>query len=146
VFAWLWVSLGPREPSSPLKFSFGLIGVGLGFLVLVPASQLAEGGALVSPLWLTMTYLIHTWAELCLSPVGLSSMTKLAPTRIVSLMMGVWVLGTAVGNYIGGRVGGMYESFSLPTLFGVVAMFGIVAGVLLLLSSKKLTQMMHGVR
>jgi POT family proton-dependent oligopeptide transporter len=146
VFAWMWVKLGARQPASPLKFSLGLIGVGLGFLVLVPASRLSEGGALVSPMWLTMTYLIHTWAELCLSPVGLSSMTKLAPTRIVSLMMGVWFLGSSVGNYIGGRVGGMYESLPLPTLFGVVAMFGIAAGVLMLVSSRKLTDLMHGVR
>ncbi|MEZ5315875.1 MAG: peptide MFS transporter [Vicinamibacterales bacterium] len=146
VFAWLWVTLGKKQPASPMKFSLGLIGVGLGFLVLVPAARLSADGTLVSPLWLVMTYLLHTWAELCLSPVGLSSMTKLAPARIVSLMMGVWFLGASVGNYIGGRVGGMYESLSLPTLFGVVALFGIAAGILMLLTSRKLTQMMHGVR
>ena len=69
------------------------------------------------------TYLLHTCGELCLSPVGLSAMTKLAPARIVGLMMGVWFLATPVGNYIGGRVGGLYESLPLPALFGAVAAF-----------------------
>src|ERR1700676_1025775 len=103
VFAWLWVRLGSREPSSPVKFSAGLIGVGAGFAILVPAAQASASGTLVSPVWLIATYLIHTFAELCLSPVGLSSMTKLAPARVAGLMMGVWFLATAVGNFIGGR-------------------------------------------
>jgi POT family proton-dependent oligopeptide transporter len=146
VFAWLWIKMGDRAPAAPTKFSFGLIGVGLGFVVLVPAAQLAGSGALVSPLWLTLTYLIHTWAELCLSPVGLSSMTKLAPTRIVSLMMGVWFLGASVGNYLGGEMAGLYESLPLQNLFGVVGLFGIVAGLIMLAFSGKLTKMMHGVK
>jgi POT family proton-dependent oligopeptide transporter len=146
VFAWLWVKLGDSQPASPAKFSFGLIGVGLGFLVLVPASQLAGSGGLVSPLWLSAVYLIHTWAELCLSPVGLSSMTKLAPARIVSLMMGVWFLGASVGNYLGGEMAGLYASMPLPTLFGVVGLFGTLAGVIMLAFSGKLTKMMQGVK
>jgi POT family proton-dependent oligopeptide transporter len=146
VFAWLWVKMGDRQPASPAKFSYGLIGVGLGFLILIPAAQLTASGALVSPLWLTATYLLHTWAELCLSPVGLSSMTKLAPARIVSLMMGVWFLGASVGNYLGGEMAGFYASMPLQNLFGYVGLFAIVAGGLMLAFSGKLTKMMHGVK
>ena len=132
VFAWLWITLGRRQPSSPAKFSFGLMFAGLGFLVLVVPAQTAATGALVGPLWLTVTYLLHTWGELCLSPVGLSAMTKLAPVRIAGLMMGVWFLASSVGNYIGGRVSSFYESWPLPSLFGAVAAFSIVAGLVLL--------------
>jgi POT family proton-dependent oligopeptide transporter len=146
VFAWLWIALGSREPSSPIKFSFGLMGVGLGFLLLVPAAQAAAPGTLVSPLWLTATYLIHTWAELCLSPVGLSSMTKLAPARVAGLMMGVWFLGASVGNFIGGRLASFYESFPLPNLFAVVAAFGIVFGALLLIFSRPIKGWMGEVK
>ena len=146
VFAWLWITLGSREPSSPIKFAFGLMGVGLGFALLVPAAQAAAPGTLVSPLWLIATYLIHTWAELCLSPVGLSSMTKLAPARVAGLMMGVWFLGASVGNFIGGRLASFYESFPLPSLFAVVAGFGIVFGLLLLVFSKTIKEWMGDVR
>jgi POT family proton-dependent oligopeptide transporter len=147
IFAWLWIALGSREPSSPIKFSFGLMGVGLGFLLLVPAAQAAgTPGTLVSPMWLTVTYLLHTWGELCLSPVGLSSMTKLAPARVAGLMMGVWFLGASVGNFFGGRLASFYESFPLPNLFAVVAAFGIVFGLLMLAFSKTIKDWMGDVR
>ena len=146
MFAWLWLRLGDRQPSSPAKFSYGLIGVGIGFLILIPAAQMAASGALVSPMWLTMTYLIHTFAELCLSPVGLSSMTKLAPARIMSLMMGVWFLAASVGNFLGGEMAALYETLPLQNLFGVVGAFGIIAGIVMLVFSGKLTKMMHGVK
>jgi proton-dependent oligopeptide transporter, POT family len=144
VFAWLWVRLGAagKEPSSPAKFSIGLVFVGLGFAILVVAAQLSAQGVKVSPMWLTMTYLLHTVGELSLSPVGLSAMTKLAPARIAGLVMGVWFLATSVGNYIGGRVSGLYESFALPTLFGTVAAFAIVAGVILALFVKPMRKLM----
>jgi POT family proton-dependent oligopeptide transporter len=132
VFAWLWIRLGRHEPSTPIKFSLGLVFVGAGFAVLVAAAGLAEGGVQVSPLWLIVVYLLHTCGELCLSPVGLSAMTKLAPARIAGLMMGVWFLATSVGNFIAGRLAGFYEAMPLPTLFGTIAAFGIVAGLLLL--------------
>jgi proton-dependent oligopeptide transporter, POT family len=146
VFAWLWITLGRREPASPTKFSFGLIGVGVGFLVLVPAAIAAGNGGQVSPAWLTATYLIHTWAELSLSPVGLSSMTKLAPVRIAGLMMGVWYLGSSVGNYIAGQLAGFYEQMPLSALFGAVSVLPIAAGIVMLLLSKKFAAMMHGVK
>ena len=146
MFAWLWITLGRREPASPTKFSFGLIGVGIGFLVLVPAALAAGNGGQVSPAWLTATYLIHTWAELSLSPVGLSSMTKLAPVRIAGLMMGVWYLGSSVGNYIAGQLAGFYEQMPLAELFGAVSVLPIAAGIVMLLLSKKFAAMMHGVK
>jgi POT family proton-dependent oligopeptide transporter len=96
--------------------------------LIVPAR--AEG-QLASPLWLTATYFLHTIGELVLSPVGLSAMTVLAPPRIGGLMMGIWFLATSVGNYIGGRVSGLYESFPLPSLFGAVAMFGLAVAIVM---------------
>ena len=133
VFAWLWIRLASqgREPSSPAKFAFGLIFVGLGFAILIPPARMSEQGALVSPSWLIATYFLHTVGELVLSPVGLSAMTRLAPVRIAGLMMGVWFLASSVGNFIGGRVAGFYEAWALPSLFGAVAAFAIGAGVIL---------------
>jgi len=95
-----------------------------------------------SPWWLTATYFLHTIGELVLSPVGLSAMTVLAPARIGGLMMGVWFLATSVGNFIGGRVSGLYESLPLPSLFGAVAGFSIVAGLLLMVLSPSMRKLM----
>jgi POT family proton-dependent oligopeptide transporter len=145
LFAWLWVRLGARQPSSPTKFAVGLVGVGLGFLILVPAAQTAATGIKVSVSWLFFVYLIHTLAELCLSPVGLSSMTKLAPARIVSLMMGVWFLATSVGNFLGGQAASFYESMPLARLLTSVALLPILAGVLMFVFRKPLTRLMGGV-
>jgi POT family proton-dependent oligopeptide transporter len=130
------------EPSSPAKFAFGLVCVGLGFAVLIVASQLAEQGVKVSPWWLVATYLLHTIGEMTLSPVGLSAMTTLAPARIAGLMMGVWFLASSVGNFIGGRLAGFYESMALPTLFGSVAAFSIGAGLVLAAFVRPMARMM----
>jgi POT family proton-dependent oligopeptide transporter len=145
VFAWLWIRMGKRQPSSPAKFSLGLIFVGLGFVVMIGASLTSAGGTLVSPSWLIVTYFLHVVGEMCLSPVGLSTVTKLAPARVTSLMMGVWFLASAVGNYIGGRVAGLYETLSLPMLFGIVAAIPIAAGVLLFLLVPAIRRLMGGV-
>lgn len=131
VFAWLWQKLGRRDPSVPFKFAVGILFAGLGFAILVIGASSAQAGQRVSPLWLLSVYLLHTIGELCLSPVGLSSMTKLAPTRVVGLMMGVWFLAMAVGNFLGGSVAGYYEKFALPTLFALVAGTGILMSVLM---------------
>ncbi|HWB42766.1 MAG TPA: peptide MFS transporter, partial [Gemmatimonadales bacterium] len=143
IFAWIWFKLGKHDPTSPTKFALGLVLVAAGFGILVFAAKQAEQGVLVSPLWLTATYLLHTWGELCLSPVGLSAMTRLAPARIVGLTMGVWFLATSVGNYLGGRVGGLYEAFSLPALFGAVALFALGAGVVLALLIRPIRRMLE---
>jgi POT family proton-dependent oligopeptide transporter len=130
-FAWLWLRLGSRNPSELVKFTIGLALVGLGFLVLIEAARLAETGVRVSPWWLVATYFLHTAGELCLSPVGMSAVTKLAPARIAGLTMGVWFLALSVGNYLGGRVAALYEGFSLPQLFGAVAVYALAAALLL---------------
>jgi POT family proton-dependent oligopeptide transporter len=145
MFAWLWLTLGSRQPSAPVKFSLGLIGVGLGFLIIVPAAGLAAGGALVSPMWLVMVYLVHTYAELCLSPVGLSSMTKLAPARVVGSMMGVWFLGASVGNFMAGQLATFYEEMPLERLFMAISILPIVAGVVVLALSQRFKRLMGGV-
>ena len=133
VFAWLWVWLNNRgkEPTSPGKFVFGLIFLGLGFAVLAVGATLSQQGVQVSPNWLIVTYLLHTIGELSLSPVGLSAMTKLAPMRITSLMMGLWFLATSVGNYMGGFFVALYASMELPTLFGAMATFAVAMGLFL---------------
>ena len=143
VFAWVWLRLGRHDPSSPAKFTIGLLFVAMSFGLLVLASRNSEGGVLVSPLWLTGTYLLQTIGELCLSPVGLSAMTRLAPARIAGLTMGVWFLATSVGNYLGGRVGGLYEAFSLPQLFGAVALFALGATVVLALLIRPIRRMLE---
>lgn len=147
-FSWLWVRLGPHEPSSPGKFAYGLFFVGLGFLLLVPAANIAQAGGqtvLVSPMWLTGVYLLHTVGELCLSPVGLSLVTKLAPQRVVGLMMGVWFLSIAAGNKLGGWVAGFFDTLPLPMLFAAVAGTTIGSGVVLVLLIGPVRRLMGGV-
>jgi POT family proton-dependent oligopeptide transporter len=147
VFSWLWVRLGKLEPSGPAKFTYGLLLVGVGFLPMVYAAYLAQGGEnQVSPMWLVTTYLLHTLGELCLSPVGLSLMTKLAPSRIVGQIMGVWFLAAAIGNYIGGEIASLFEAFPLPQLFGTVAVVNIAIALLFALAVPRVRKLMGGVR
>jgi POT family proton-dependent oligopeptide transporter len=141
VFAWLWLRLGRREPSSPTKFSMGLLFAGLAFAVMVPAAR----GMGVSPWWLVACYFLQTLGELCLSPVGLSAMTKLAPQRAVGLIMGIWFLATSIGNWLAGRAGGLFSSMPLPTLFGSVAAISVAAAVIMVLLIKPTKKMMSGV-
>ena len=141
VFAWLWVALGTKNPSIPAKFVFGLVGVGAGFAILIPVASSTNA----SPWWLTVTYFLHTCGELCLSPVGLSATTKLAPARVAGLMMGVWFLSDSVGNYVGGMLASVYETFPLPQLFGWVAVFAGLFGLLLLVILKPMKNLMGGV-
>src|SRR5258706_8862543 len=119
LFAWLWVRWGKRQPSSPAKFALGLVFLSLGFLVITGAAFVSaqDGNSRVSPMWLICGYVLHTIGELCLSPVGLSTVTKLAPQRLVGSMMGVWFLASALGNFIGGRIPGLFVKISLPPLF-----------------------------
>ncbi len=143
VFGWIWLKLGPRDPSSPAKFSMGLFFLGAGFGVMILAAMAASNGQKVSPLWLVLTYLCHTVGELCLSPVGLSAMTRLAPARVVGLMMGVWFLATSVGNKIAGSVAGLYESFSLPSLFGAVTVTALFFSVIMALLIRPIKNMLN---
>lgn len=105
VFAWIWTTLGRRglEPSAPAKFGLGIIQLGLGFLVLVAGSA-AAGNAMVPVVFIFLIYLLHTTGELCLSPVGLSAMNRLAPAHMASLIMGTWFFASATGNFVAGLI------------------------------------------
>ena len=108
IFALAWLRLGPRQPSSPVKFVLGLTFLGLSFLLMVPAALLTAQGQ-ISPLWLVALFFVQTVGELFLSPVGLSLMTKLAPPNLVGLVLGVWFLAAAWGNKLAGILGGGYD-------------------------------------
>jgi POT family proton-dependent oligopeptide transporter len=146
VFAWLWIRLGTRNPPELIKFTVGLVLVAAGFAVLIFAAKAGESGVRVSPMWLVITYLLHTCGELLLSPVGMSAVTRLAPARIAGLTMGVWFLALSVGNYLGGRVAGLYEGFSLPELFGAVAAYALAAAVVLAVLIRPIQRMLAGQR
>ncbi len=128
----LWVRLGDRDPSIATKFGIGLALLGIGFLVLAWASVSASDANRVTPVWLVMTYFLHTCGELALSPVGLSSVTKLSPPRLVGQMMGIWFMGTALGNLIAGLVAGQFERLPLVQLFGAVGALTIGSGLIFL--------------
>ncbi len=133
LFAWLWVSLRKHQPSIPMKFVCGLLFVALSFALLIPAAKLTAAGK-VSPWWLIAVYFLQTIGELCLSPVGLSSMSKLAPARLTGLVMGIWFLGTALGNKLAGVAAAEFKSkdpAALARFFLEQAL--IVGGVTLLL-------------
>ena len=135
VFGSLWVRLGAQNPSIPAKFAYGLVQLGLGFFVLAWGSTFTTDENLVNPMWLIVTYFFHTTAELCLSPVGLSSITKLSPRRLVGQMMGIWFMAAALGSLLAGLVAGLIESLPLPELFGTVGLTVAGAGVVMILAS-----------
>jgi len=140
-FAWLWIKLGDHEPSSPAKFSIALFFVGLSFLVLVPpASRMG-----VSPHWLNTCYFLSVVGEMCLSPVGLSAMTKLAPARAAGFAMGIWFLSTSVGEWLAGKAGSLFSSMPLPKLFGISAAVPFAAAIVLALLVKPTKKLMAGV-
>ncbi|HEY7284010.1 MAG TPA: peptide MFS transporter [Vicinamibacterales bacterium] len=146
-FAWLWIRLGSREPSVPAKFAIGVLFMGLAFLILVPAGASAQSaaGARVSPWWLIATYFVSELGELCVSPVGLSVVTKLAPARILGLMMGVWFLSNAAGNKLAGWAASFFSTTPLVTLFGVVAAVLIVASAVMFVLVHPIRRLMGGV-
>ena len=147
VFAWLWVRLGRREPSSPAKFAYGLLLLGVGFLFVAVAARIyARTGMKVSFWWLILLYLFHALGELSLSPVGLSTVTKLAPARIVGLMMGVWFLALSLGNFLAGYVAGYFEKMPLPQLFGAVCLSTTLSAVVLALLTPPIKRLMAGVK
>src|SRR6266542_3700368 len=142
VFGALWIRLGRRQPSTPAKMGFGLAFLAIGFLVLAWGASFAAGGFRVSMLWLIVTYLLHTVGELCLSPVGLSSVTMLSPKRLVGQMMGTWFMGTALGNLIAGLAAGGFQGMGVAELFSAVAKVTAVAGIVLLLLSRPIRRLM----
>jgi len=143
----LWVKLDKKNPSIPTKFGIGLILLGAGFIILMWGSEfISTGGSGVSPGWLISTYFLHTFGELCLSPVGLSSVTKLSPRPLVGQMMGIWFMGAALGNLIAGLVAGQFETLPLPELFGNVAYIAIGGGVVFLLLAPFTKKMTGGIK
>jgi proton-dependent oligopeptide transporter, POT family len=157
---WIWLNKKHREPSTPLKFSIGLIQVGLGFgIMVVGARMFASSEGLVPIMFLILAYFLHTTGELCLSPVGLSMITKLSPAKIVGFMMGVWFLSPSIAQYIGGIIaaftsipeGGSGEGDSLSSLlvygdvFSIIMWFAVGSGVFLLILTPILRKMMHGI-
>jgi POT family proton-dependent oligopeptide transporter len=159
-FAFLWIALAKRgmEPSTPLKFSIGIMFVGLGFLVLVYGMQ-SSVGVQTGVIWIVLIYLLHTIGELCLSPVGLSSVTKLSPQRIVGMMMGMWFCASAAGNYVAGLIARatsseeakvVGETFSLAQkeafmdVYSNVGLIAIGCGLVLAILTPILKRLMHG--
>jgi POT family proton-dependent oligopeptide transporter len=152
VFTWIWIALGRRnlDPSAPLKFALGLVQLGLGMGVMAVAAELVVSThGKVMPTWLMLTYLLHTTGELCLSPVGLSNVTKLSPPRFVGQMMGTWFLGAAIGNLIAGLVGGEVGgggADAMPGQFMRMLFVGGGAGLAVLVLSPLLRRMMGGIK
>ena len=160
LFAMLWIALAKRnmEPSTPIKFSIGIIFVGLGFLALVYGMRLSEG-LQTGVFWIILIYLLHTLGELCLSPVGLSSVTKLSPQRIVGFMMGMWFFASAAGNYVAGLIAratasdssgvsndvfDLTQKQSFMDVYTDVGLMAIGCGIFLAILTPILKKLMHG--
>jgi POT family proton-dependent oligopeptide transporter len=132
-----------------VKFAFGLLLLAAGFLVMAGAAKVVAAGNQAAPAWLVTTYLLHTFGELCLSPVGLSSVTKLAPRKLVGQMMGVWFLATSLGNLIAGLLAGEFKSGAVdqwPPLYLKIVILPTIAGVLLIILSRPIKRWMMGVK
>ena len=151
VFSVVWIVLGRRglDLNAAAKFGAGLMFLGLGFLVMYFAAEYTLQGVLVLPTWLVLTYLCHAFAELCLSPVGLSYFSKLAPPRFLGQVMGMWFLSMALGSNFAGQLSGQYDAThleSLPALFLKIFWYGVIAGVAMLLLMPFVKRMMGGVK
>ncbi|MBM13240.1 MAG: MFS transporter [Halieaceae bacterium] len=161
LFALLWTRLAQRgwEPSSPVKFSLGIAQAGLGFGVLVYGARFPDQAGLVSAWWLILAYLLHTTGELCLSPVGLSAVTKLAVPSVVGVMMGTWFLASAYSSYVAAQIATMAARPATEAtlnrasalagyteLFEELLTIGLAGGVVLIVLSPILKKLMHGVR
>jgi proton-dependent oligopeptide transporter, POT family len=143
IFAWMWIRLGRLEPSSPVKFTLGLVFLSLSFALIVPAARVYEQtGQRVSPFWLIGLYFLQAVGELCLSPVGLSLVTKLSPARVVGLMMGVWFMATALGNYVAGWAAGFLENRSFSDVFKTEFILIAIAAVVLALLIRPISRLM----
>ena len=148
---WIWLAKKNLEPSSPLKFFFGLMAVGAGFFVMYFAAKIAASGDMAAPTWLIFTYLFHTWGELSLSPVGLSLTTKLAPKGYQGQMMGVWFLSVSLGNLLAGLIageasGGTADALAdMPNQYMTIVLTTFGAALLLLIFNKPIRKLMGNV-
>ncbi len=160
-FAWLWMALAKRgkEPSTPVKFGLGIIQAGLGFAALVYGAQHPDDLGKVAAGWMVLAYFLHTTGELCLSPVGLSAVTKLAVPKVVGVMMGSWFLATAYSEMVAAQIAKIASIetvsgevtdvamalASYTTLFEKLTLVGVGFGILLIIASPLLKKHMHGV-
>jgi POT family proton-dependent oligopeptide transporter len=150
-FAWLWIALAKRNlnPSAPAKFAIGVMLMGSGFLIMAAAASIVASGSKVLPYWLIMTYLLHTFGELCLSPVGLSYYTKLTPKRFVGQMMGMWFLSLSLGNLIAGLIAGEFDAnnvAAMPGQYMHIVYFSVGLGAALLILSRPVKKLMGDVQ
>lgn len=148
VAASVWLALGRRnlDPSIPSKFAWGLLLLAAGFLVMAVASHFVAAGQKVWPTWLITTYLLHTLGELCLSPIGLSSVTKLAPKRLVGQLMGAWFLATSLGNLIAGLIAGSFSADAvqqMPRLYLQIVLTTAGTGLMLLVLVRPVKKLMN---
>lgn len=144
VFSLLWIRMKERQPSSPSKFALGLVFIGLAFMLMIPASLLTADGK-VTFWWLVGLYFLAVCGEMCLSPVGLSTVTKLAPLKLVGIMMGVWFLAASFGNKLAGYLSGFFDSSNperLATLYGGIAVGLLISAGILALFTPTIRKMM----
>jgi POT family proton-dependent oligopeptide transporter len=151
VFSAIWVNLARRnlDPSTPAKFALGLVGMAMGFLMMFLAARIVADGLPAAAYWLVLTYLFHTFGELCLSPVGLSSVTKLVPQRFVGQSLGIWFLAASLGNLVAGKIAGEFDAENVAAMPGQylnIFWFGMVAAVVLFLVSPVVKRWMGGVK
>lgn len=147
VFSYIWLKLGDKQPTSPAKFAFGLFFLAIGIAIMVPASMLVAQGK-VSPFFLIFVYLVETMGELCLSPIGLSTVTKLAPTKFQSLTMGAWFVSPSIGNFVAGLLSKYFkeDAGELTMLFGKMAIATFIAAILLTVLVPKIKKLMGNVK
>lgn len=145
VFAWVWVKLGNRQPSIPRKFSLGLLFAGLSFLVILLPVYFGGTDSLVNPLWLVLSYFIVVLGELCLSPVGLSATTKLAPAAFSAQTMSLWFLSNAAAQAINAQIVKFYTPETEMLYFGIIGGTAIVLSIILFLLAPKIQSFMKGI-
>jgi proton-dependent oligopeptide transporter, POT family len=150
-FAWAWIALAKRNlnPSAPAKFALGVMLMGSGFLLVAAAAAIVASGSKVLPYWLISTYLLHTFGELCLSPVGLSYYTKLTPKRFVGQMMGMWFLSLSLGNLVAGLIAGEFDAnhvAAMPGQYMHIVYFAVGLGAALLILSHPVKKLMGNVQ
>jgi POT family proton-dependent oligopeptide transporter len=151
LFAGLWLKLAKsgKDLSIPAKMSLGMILLGVGFFFMVGAvmergGNIADTNVKAGLYWLVLTYLFHTVGELCLSPIGLSMVTRLAPIKLASMLMGVWFLAPFLAQIVGGYIASYVEKLGALEIFATIGAFAILAGMVLFAISRKLITMMHG--
>jgi proton-dependent oligopeptide transporter, POT family len=147
---WIWTAKKKVAISTPVKMSLGLVFMGLGYLVMIGASQIVIGGNKPLPTWLIITYMLHTFGEICLYPIGLSAVTRLSPQRLVGQMMGVFFMALALGNLAAGLFAGEFDDAAISSnpnvlvdLFGLVAMITLIGGVIVFFIRKPLLKLMQ---